>query len=48
MAEILLETVRNISFETKPGNEGTLFRRMKQQKAQFLGFPMERRMEMKV
>ena len=29
MAKIVLETIRNISFETKPKNEGISFRRMK-------------------
>ena len=48
MAKILLETIRKISFDTKPGNEGISFRRIKGRKAQFLDFSMKRRMEMKV
>ena len=46
MAKILLEAIRNISFETKPGNGGISYRLMKRQKAQFSDFSIKRRMEM--
>ena len=45
MAKFPLEAVQNTNFETKPGNDGISFHRMKRQKAEFLDFLMKRRME---
>ena len=42
MTKILLETIWYINFETKPGNEGILFRRMKRQKLQISDSSMKR------
>ena len=46
MEKIILETIRSINSETKPGNDAISFGRMKQLKVQFLVFLMKRWMEM--